>query len=231
MFFLYNIAGKNSVAIPHEQWYLAKNTKYAINIGVQEMWEIVEMEKIKHIVTVAIIDGGIDILNPEISASLWKNIDEIPNNGIDDDNNGYIDDINGWNFVDDNENVSEYKYSTCELSHGTTIAGIISANPYIGKVCGIANGNYVKLMPLKILHTISGEEIAYGSVEDIICAIQYAESNGADICNISLNMDQYIEYIAKAKKNARYYKRRIYTYAKTKFKGKKTTSYSYGIML
>ena len=122
------------------------------------MWEIVEMENIKHIVTVAIIDGGIDILNPEISASLWKNIDEIPNNGIDDDNNGYIDDINGWNFVDDNENVSEYKYSTCELSHGTTIAGIISANPYIGKLCGIAENNFLFLwhyaiVPLIFNHT------------------------------------------------------------------------------
>lgn len=41
----------------------------------------------------------------------------------------------------------------------------------------------------------------------------------------------YIEYTAKAKKNARYYKGRKYVYSKANFKGKKTTSYSYGIML
>lgn len=30
---------------------------------------------------------------------MWKNPNEIPNNGIDDDKNGYVDDIYGWNFI------------------------------------------------------------------------------------------------------------------------------------
>jgi subtilisin family serine protease len=30
---------------------------------------------------------------------MWKNPNEVPNNGKDDDNNGYVDDIHGWNFI------------------------------------------------------------------------------------------------------------------------------------
>ena len=43
-------------------------------------------------VTVAVIDSGIDIEHPDLRDAIRHNYDEIPNNGIDDDNNGYIDD-------------------------------------------------------------------------------------------------------------------------------------------
>ena len=47
----------------------------------------------------AVIDSGVDINHPELKNNIWVNEDEIPNNGIDDDENGFIDDINGWNFL------------------------------------------------------------------------------------------------------------------------------------
>lgn len=50
-------------------------------------------------VTVAIIDSGIDTTHEDLKSQLWVNVDEIPGNGIDDDNNGYIDDVHGWNFL------------------------------------------------------------------------------------------------------------------------------------
>lgn len=50
-------------------------------------------------VIVAVIDSGIDIEHEDLKGKIWTNTDEIPNNGIDDDNNGYIDDIHGWNFL------------------------------------------------------------------------------------------------------------------------------------
>jgi len=50
-------------------------------------------------VIVAVIDSGIDIEHKDLQGKIWVNEDEIPNNGIDDDNNGYIDDIHGWNFL------------------------------------------------------------------------------------------------------------------------------------
>jgi len=49
-------------------------------------------------IIVAVIDSGIDIEHEDLAGKIWINDDEIPGNGIDDDNNGYIDDVNGWNF-------------------------------------------------------------------------------------------------------------------------------------
>lgn len=50
-------------------------------------------------VIVAVIDSGVDIEHEDLQGHIWINADEIPDNGIDDDNNGYIDDIHGWNFL------------------------------------------------------------------------------------------------------------------------------------
>lgn len=50
-------------------------------------------------IIVAVIDSGVDVEHEDLQGSIWVNEDEIPNNGIDDDNNGYIDDINGWSFI------------------------------------------------------------------------------------------------------------------------------------
>ena len=50
-------------------------------------------------VIVAVIDGGIDTTHEDLKDNLWINPNEIPGNGIDDDNNGYADDIYGWNFI------------------------------------------------------------------------------------------------------------------------------------
>ncbi|WP_127844592.1 S8 family peptidase [Psychroflexus aestuariivivens] len=52
-------------------------------------------------VIVAVLDSGIDIEHEDLEGVIWTNIDEIPNNGIDDDENGYVDDIHGWNFLGD----------------------------------------------------------------------------------------------------------------------------------
>ena len=50
-------------------------------------------------VIVGVIDSGVDIEHEDLKGQIWVNEDEIPNNGIDDDNNGYIDDVHGWNFL------------------------------------------------------------------------------------------------------------------------------------
>ena len=50
-------------------------------------------------VIVAVVDAGIDINHPDLKDIIWTNDDEIPGNGIDDDNNGYVDDVHGWNFL------------------------------------------------------------------------------------------------------------------------------------
>lgn len=50
-------------------------------------------------VIVAVLDDGVDIGHRDLKGKIWVNENEIPGNGIDDDNNGYIDDVHGWNFL------------------------------------------------------------------------------------------------------------------------------------
>jgi cell wall-associated protease len=50
-------------------------------------------------IIVAVLDTQIDINHEDLQGQLWTNPNEIPDNGIDDDQNGYIDDINGWDFT------------------------------------------------------------------------------------------------------------------------------------
>ena len=87
---------------------------------------------------VAIVDGGAFISHPDIN--WWKNYDEIPGNGIDDDENGYIDDYDGWNAYNSTGNIPA-------SSHGTHVSGIAGAigNNGLG-VCGV-NWN-VQTMPV-----------------------------------------------------------------------------------
>ena len=72
-------------------------------------------KKPKKQIVVAVIDGGVDALHEDLSGIMWKNPEEIPRNGIDDDNNGYIDDVHGWNFIGgvDGKNVD---HDTFELT-------------------------------------------------------------------------------------------------------------------
>ncbi|GGD28439.1 S8 family serine peptidase [Hyunsoonleella pacifica] len=60
-------------------------------------------------VIVAIIDGTVDIEHKDLKDHIWKNFDEIANNGLDDDHNGYVDDINGWDFLGSNDSI-DHKY-------------------------------------------------------------------------------------------------------------------------
>lgn len=56
-------------------------------------------EEAKRKIIVAVIDSGVDIEHEDLQGKIWVNTDEIPDNGIDDDQNGYVDDIHGWNYL------------------------------------------------------------------------------------------------------------------------------------
>ncbi len=53
----------------------------------------------KRVITVAVIDGGVDTSHTALRSALVLNTRETPANGRDDDGNGYIDDARGWNFI------------------------------------------------------------------------------------------------------------------------------------
>lgn len=61
--------------------------------------ELIAKKKPKRKVVVAVIDSGIDIEHEDLKGVIWRNPDETPGNGTDDDKNGYVDDIYGWNFI------------------------------------------------------------------------------------------------------------------------------------
>ncbi len=82
-----------------EHWHLQdlKNDKVA---GISENEALAQLEGRKtKTVIVAIIDSGIDTAHVDLKENLWVNPNEIPGNGIDDDQNGFIDDIHGWSFL------------------------------------------------------------------------------------------------------------------------------------
>lgn len=75
-------------------WYNGKGT----GMQTEKAYKKVKKRETKTVI-VAIIDSGIDIEHKDLEGKIWTNTDEIPGNGIDDDNNGYIDDVHGWNFL------------------------------------------------------------------------------------------------------------------------------------
>ncbi|MGE3973053.1 MAG: S8 family peptidase [Bdellovibrionales bacterium] len=124
---------------------------------VQTLWnELVYGQN----VLVAVIDTGSDITHPQLAPQVYVNKNEIPGNGIDDDNNGYVDDISGWNYVTGTPNMEG------ELTHGTHVAGITVAKHGAGEVKGLAPS--AKLIPLKF---IDGDG---GYLGHAVEAIQYA---------------------------------------------------------
>ena len=145
----------------NQQWALKK-------INVEHAWRYTS--NIPGIV-VAVIDSGIDFSHEDLQDQTWINDDEIPNNGLDDDQNGFIDDYQGWDFVDsDNEPFDEGLAST-----GTFYSGIIAAlkDNSLG-IAGIAPN--INLMSIRFLGK-SGS----GNMQSAVKSIDYAVENGADI--------------------------------------------------
>ena len=122
-------------------------------------------------VVVGIIDTGCCITHPDLENQIWINEDEIPGNGIDDDENGYIDDVVGYDFRNRTGNVTDTN------GHGTHTSGSVVGDGTNGEQTGMAPG--ARLMILKFWNSFSGENVVWE-------AMQYAVDNGAHVITASI---------------------------------------------
>src|SRR5262249_43331230 len=81
------------------------------------LWEIGIPRQPRNILT---IDSGGTPQPPALKPQLWVNTNEIPNNGLDDDNNGKIDDVGGWDFAGNDNDPTPVGDD-----HGNNTAGIV----------------------------------------------------------------------------------------------------------
>ena len=194
IFFLAGVPAAFADFIPNDSFY--RNQWYFSRIETEKAWEKINSSPD---ITIAIIDSGVDLAHPDLRENIWLNNDEIPNNNIDDDRNGFVDDSKGWDFVNNEPNPNPQfssGWTESGVSHGTIIAGIISARGNNEK--GIAGVTWQsKLMSLKVLND-RGE----GRLNDVVRAVDYAVNNGADIINLSFTSFGYSESLREALERA-----------------------------
>jgi hypothetical protein len=127
---------------------------------------------------VAVVDTGVDPTHPELRDRLWRNPDEIPGNGIDDDHNGFVDDTIGYDISGDTVSVLHVVGDadpSDNLGHGTHIAGIIAASQNGQGIVGVAPN--AEIMCIKIRPN--------GTTTVGAAGIVYAVNSGAQVINIS----------------------------------------------
>lgn len=187
-------ANFKSALLPNDTIYNYQN--YLKIIQAEKAWDIV---KESPDVVVAVIDSGVDIDHPDLAENIWHNLDEIPNDGLDNDNNGYVDDTVGWDFVlNTNDPRPKFagSFSKLGVNHGTIVAGVIG---------NVGNNNFglaglswrVKIMPLRVM---DGE--GSGSTNLVYQAVKYAMANGANIINLSMVGDAYDPLLVQIIKEA-----------------------------
>jgi subtilisin family serine protease len=167
---------------------LIRSQYYLDVLGVHDAWNT---RSTSPNVVVAVIDDGIYLNHPDLKNNIWENSKEVLGNKKDDDKNGYVDDVYGYNFIDDNGEV------TAKGDHGTHVAGIIGAMGNNGQ--GIAGMSWnVKLMSLIVCDDSGCNRDA------IIKAIKYAADNGANVINLSLGSKGTMGYSASYDDAVRY---------------------------
>ena len=110
-------------------------------------------------VYIGVLDEGIDFNHPDLGAgpgrAIWTNPFD-PVDGIDNDGNGYVDDVHGWDFAANDNSVYDGSAADTGIdSHGTRVAGIISARR--GNGLGIAGVTpEATIIPAKFMGVMGG---------------------------------------------------------------------------
>ena len=153
--------------------------KHLTELGTVESWETSEGEG----QIIAIVDTGVNYNHLALSHNILVNADEIPGNGVDDDNNGYIDDHVGFDFANGDSDPFD------DDGHGSHVAGLAASS-----VFGAARA--AKILSVKALGPRGGDQAS------VAASILYAVDRGASVINLSLSgaakvnpiMDQAMKY-------------------------------------
>lgn len=126
------------------------------NIDIYEAWKVVKNSD--NNIVIAVIDDGVLYQHEDLQENFWENLNEIPNNQLDDDENGYADDIYGWNFLNNSNDVSKGGIGNW---HGTPVNGIIGAIHNTFGVSGLCPN-------AKLMNIVKGN-----SIESIMQSLKY----------------------------------------------------------
>lgn len=170
---------------------LYSSQAWLTNMRLEGAWDVTKGSKN---VIVAIVDSGTDWQHEDLSAQIFSNTKEVPNNGKDDDGNGYVDDIRGWDFVgnitmqeaaggvlrpDNDPRISSTQINGTN-GHGTVVAGCTGASTHNAK--GVASTGFnVTLLPIKC----GSDRTDVPSILEGYKAIRYAADMGSHIINCS----------------------------------------------
>ena len=134
-------------------------------------------------IVIAIIDGGFDMGHEDLD--YFVNTNEIPGNGIDDDNNGFVDDVSGWNAYNSSGNVTSSQ-------HGTHVAGTAGAKG--NNDLGMTGVNWgAKILPIQGSSGVESTVVeAYSYAHELRAT--YNQTNGAEgafvvVTNSSFGVD------------------------------------------
>jgi len=110
-----------------QQWNFENTGQTSGTVGADidaaEAWEITTGGEtiLGRVIVAGVVDGGCDMIHPDLVNNFWTNPGDTLGNGIDDDENGWVDDSLGWNAFGHNGEIPT-------SSHGTHVAGIIGAH-------------------------------------------------------------------------------------------------------
>jgi len=135
--------------------------------------------------TINVIHDNNFIITPALTATLYRNPDEKPANGIDDDYNGYVDDVHGFNFNTGNACLTPLQdtggKNAIRRQHGSLCASM---------VCGAGLGEKRWVPGIAPRGQWAGV-IGHGRIEE---AVEWAIEIGADTYSMSFSLPKLGEY-------------------------------------
>lgn len=135
-------------------------------------------------VVIAVVDAAIYTDHRDLTDNMWTNANEIPNNGIDDDNNGYVDDVIGWDAADEDNDPNPPSTNSGNHTHGTQVAG--SASAVTNNNTDIAGiGFSCAIMPVKVKRNVISNPNFPTGLEATAEGVAYAVAAEPSIINMS----------------------------------------------